>query len=579
VGLFDKVWHLPLNWFGLHDIPAVPIKFSGLICTIFRLIKRSKETVPARHGLTNLYTINGQTATGEQFLYGPQKLTALSLERPEQFAMSWTNYQGIFARYAYLIPDYAATLTDAEHATQLFWPLIAGNGYGYNLLMLNKAGAADLARMRGLFSAVWSADWDKLAERGGLFFIDLSIFASAAPGTLSGFTRFTPATVTLLEQDPTTKALTPFAVRVSGQNDAAAQNDAGAEHFVKKPATPSATPSTTPFATPSAWLYALQAAKTSVTVYGIWLGHVYHWHLVTAAMQMAMFNTLKRHHPVYKLVAPQSHYLFQFDEFLLLVWNAIAPPTSYTTRCGILDLWNRFAKDRDYFADDPTTALQAQGIVAADFTTEGGKPWDLYPNAQGLLQLWSDTERYVSDVVTYTYASDAAVAEDRHLQAWMRHASHRHGGNIRGLPKKLDSRDALTKVLTSLIYRITAHGVSRMMRTAYPAQLFVANFPPCLQIAGIPSPQSELTTGQLLACLPKTGTIASLLNFGMFFVFSAPYKPFIPEKGVDCDLFFPDGLNDPRNKALVAYRKALIAFMESYAPGEPVGQWPRNIET
>jgi len=41
-------------------------------------------------------------------------------------------------------------------------------------------------------------------------------------------------------------------------------------------------------ASPGAWLYALQAAKTSVTVYGIWLGHVYHWHLVTAAMQMTM---------------------------------------------------------------------------------------------------------------------------------------------------------------------------------------------------------------------------------------------------------------------------------------------------
>ena len=563
MGLFDNVWHLPLNWFGLRDIPAVPIKLSGLLDTISKLNKRGEQTLPARAGLTNLYTIGGQTATAEQFLYGPQKLTALSLEEPEQFAMSWTNYEGVFARFADRIPDFAATLTDAAHATQRFWPLIADNGYGYNLLMLSKAGAANLARLRNLFTPVWSVDWDKLAERGGLFFIDLSIFVSTAPGKLSGFTRFTPATVTLLAQDPATKALTPFAVRVAGQNDG------GVQHFVWGQGIPEDKQ-----ATPSAWIYALQAAKTSVTVYGIWLGHVYHWHLVTAAMQMAMFNTLPSDHPVYKLVAPQSDYLFQFDEFLLLVWNSIAPPTSYTTRSAILHLWNTFANGRNYFDDDPTTALQAQGIVAADFTKD--KPWDLYPAAQGLLQIFSDTQAYADDFVNITYASDQEVGDDVHLQAWMKQAGDPYEANIRGLPK-LDSRAALTRVLTSLIYRITAHGISRLMRTAYPAQLFVPIFPPCMQIATIPSPQSELTMGQLLACLPKAGTIASLLTFGTFFVFSTPYVPFIPKGGVNEDLFFPKG--DPRNKGLVTYREALIAFINAYAPGETTGQWPRNIET
>jgi len=556
MGLFDKVWHLPLNWFGLQDIPAVPVKFSGLLDTILKLVKRAEQRLRARHGLTNLYTIGGQTATAERFMYGPQKLTALSLERAEQFAISWTNYQGVFARYAHLIPDYAATLSDPEHATRRFWPLIAEQGCAFNLLMLHKAGAADLSRLHDQFASAWSADWDKLAERGGLFFIDLSIFTMLTPGALAGFPRFTPATVTLLAQDPATKALTPFAVRVSGQDDA------GKQYFVKGQATA------------SAWLYALQAAKTSLTVYGIWLGHVYHWHIVTAAMQMAMFNTLNSDHPVYKLVAPQSNYLFQFDEVLLAVWNAIAPPTSVTTRSGILRLWNRFGKGRDYFADDPTTTLQTNGIVVGDFTRD--KPWDLYPAAQGLLQLWDDTERYANGFVDITYATDAEVRDDGHLQAWMRHAADPSGGNIRGLPT-LDSRAALVRVLTSLIYRITAHGSSRLMPAAYPGLAFVANWPPCMQIAAIPSPQAELTTGQLLAYLPKTGTIASMTDFFTTFVFTAPYVSFIPKEGVDTDLFFPVG--DPRNKALVAYREALIAFIKSYAPGETFQQWPRDIET
>ena len=89
--------------------------------------------------------------------------------------------------------------------------------------------------------------------------------------------RFTPSTITLLKQDPD-KTITPVAIRVAGYEDA------------------DTTVYTREDATDSAWLYALQAAKTSVTVYRIWLGHVYHWHIVTAAMQATMYNTLPTEH-------------------------------------------------------------------------------------------------------------------------------------------------------------------------------------------------------------------------------------------------------------------------------------------
>jgi hypothetical protein len=265
---------------------------------------------------------------------------------------------------------------------------------------------------------------------------------------------------------------------------------------------------------------------------------------------------------------------------LLLVWNAIAPPTSVTTRCGILHLLDRFAEGRDYFADDPTTTLQTYGLVEADFTRD--KPWDLYPAAQRLLQLFSYTQSYVEAFVTNTYATDQAVAEDRHLHVWMRKSGHRHGGNIRGLPV-LNSRAALTRVLTSMIYRITAHGISRMMPSVHPALTFLGNAPPCLQIDAIPSPQATLTTGELLAYLPKTGTIGSMMNFGTTFAFTTPYVPFVPEVGNQpdpaADLFFPGGPDDPRNGALVAYRQALMEFINAYSPDYPtIGQWPRNIE-
>ena len=72
-----------------------------------------------------------------------------------------------------------------------------------------------------------------------------------------------------------------------------------------------------------------------------------------------------------------------------------------------------------------------------------------------------------------------------------------------------------------------------------------------------------------------------MVNFYFTFVFSPPYIPFIPSAGVNANLFFPNGLDDPRNVALVARRNVLISFIETeYEPNAPqIDQWPMNIET
>jgi hypothetical protein len=608
MGFFDGIGHLPLSWLGLEDIPAVPFELEGLLDSALKLYERSREIEPARQGLTNKYTINATTETGLAFLYGdaaqtdaqaalaaliaslredpdaaitrlyglvanrgesrtafPEAIAAssplqrLSLDCADQFSIGWTNYQDVYRQSERLIPEYAATLTDADAATTAFWPTIAENGLAYNLLMLRKVATADLTRLEAKFAPVWSTDWETLVADGRLYLIDLGIFTSLSPATVDGFARFTPATLTLLRQDAATKALTPIAVRVSGHNDT------GAQHFVRGQATD------------SAWLYALQAAKTSVTVYGIWLGHVYHWHIVTAAMQMTMYNSIDKGHPIYRLVAPQANYLFQFDELLLLLWGQIAPPTSVDTARGLLDLMNTFATGRGYFEDDPPSALAGNGINAADFTVKA--PWDAYPVAGRLLTLWQASECYVTAFVENTWATDALVAEDAGVQAWIRASAAADAGNVRGLPA-VRNRAALVRVLTSLIFRITAHGGSRLRPSAYPAQAFVANFPPCLQIATIPEPSAVLSPAELLEYLPKTGTIGEMMTFYTTFIFSAPYVPFIPTTGVKTALFFPGGLEDPRNQALVEFREAVIDLIESYDPIAPeVHQWPMNIET
>ncbi|HEU4656312.1 MAG TPA: lipoxygenase family protein, partial [Capillimicrobium sp.] len=330
-------------------------------------------------------------------------------------------------------------------------------------------------------------------------------------------------------------------------------------------------------ATDGAWLYALQAAKTSITVFGVWLGHVYHWHLVTAAMQMAMFNTLPAAHPVRQLLAPQSKYLIPFDQALLSLWPDIAPPTSLSSGDELLELANAYAAGRSFFDDDPKPTLERLGLRAADFTAR--TRWDRYPVVGRLLEVWDLVEAYVGACVEASYRSDAAVAADEDLQRWIATASAPDGGNVRGLPA-MNGRAALARVLTSLVYRVTVHGVSRLNSTSNPALTFVANFPHCLQRTDIPHPHEKLGTRRLLSYLPNTATIGEALSFYFTFAFSTPYEPFIPLHGPAAELFFPGGASAPRNRALVELRRGLARFIDGYQPDAPqLFQWPRNIET
>lgn len=528
------------------NLPGIPVDLVGIAETLVRLGIRQLQLSQAKQSLTNMYTIAGKTDVGYAFLFkdeaslaktrgwddvkklvdkNPQQAVnrylatplrtgrvqkpppvlgapaPLPLDTPDQFSISWATFPDVYHSGLPRLPTWAASLTDAASATDQFWPMIAGHGFAYNLILPAKVSGANVRRVRARFKSIWTQRHDALAAAGSLYQIDMSRFQALQPQTVNGAPRFTPSTVTLLEQDPSTKALTPIAITVSGYHGQNSRTFARGR------------------ATDGAWLYALQAAKASITVFGVWLGHVYHWHLVTAAMQGTMLNTFSTNHPVYQLLSPQSKYAIPFDDVLLLLWPFIAPPTSLSDFLQFLSLWNDYGAGRSYFDDDPKVTLQALGLQQSDFTVT--QPWDRYPVVQRLLAIWDLVSKYADAFVQATYSSDAAVAADTALQSWMDAASPSGDGNIQGLPK-MDSRDALARVLTSLLYRVTAHGISRLNSTANPSLTFVANFPHCLQRTDIPNPNTAIDTKTLLTYLPNTETIGEAVNFYFIFVNSPP---------------------------------------------------------
>jgi hypothetical protein len=591
--------HLPLRKLGFDNVPAVPVDLPGMGDTLVRLGVKVKQYQQALQGLGRTYTIGGTTERAYTFLYGNQQpdakraaarerlhsflrrnpleihaglaaekldeldqelpvsdLTTVSLDDPRQWSMSWTTLPDVYSLGQPRLDEFAATVdvTQPDRATEAFFPTIARYGRSYNLLLTRKVRSADTDQWRPLFGAAWTPELDGAAAAGLLYVIDLRIYETMKAQQIAGAPRFTPGTVTVLVQDAVTKALTPELVRVAGDNNEPKIFSRGS-------------------ATGSAWVYALQAAKVSVTVYGIWLGHVYQWHLVTAAMVMTMFQTLPAGNPARRLLEPQSSFLIPFDDVLFLQWSAAAPPTSVATSRQFLQLIDDYAAGRRFFDDDPVTQLERLGVTEADFTVD--EPWDQFPIAGDLLAIWDATGRYVDTYVDHAYATDRDVERDLPLRKWMTESGDPDGGNIRGLPA-LDTKDALKRVLHSLIYRITAHGTSRLYRSANPVLTFVANFPPCLQDAAIPSPTDRFDTKALHRYLPNTGTIGSMLHFYFIFWATPPYVPFVPLEGTGTDLFFDD---EKSNDALIELRQFVIDFVETHEPDTPqIWQWERNIE-
>jgi hypothetical protein len=485
--------------------------------------------------------------------------SAFTLEDPTQFSMSWTTFEDAFRDGYPHVGEYVRNFTDPQAATEAFWPMISRTALPYNLFVVQRLTQAGAQMYKTNFGTGWLPEYDALLADGKLYGIDMTIFSGLAPETSkNGTKRVTPCSMGLLAMDHT-KNMRPIAVYVADpQNAQTAQ--------VYTAASP-------------AWTYALLALKSSMTVYGIWLGHVYSLHIVTAAMQMATLNTLPDSNIIHQLLAPQSNYLIPFDLILMVGWPSLSPPTSIGDPGKFLTICNRFSAAHPFFATDPHQTLERMNLDPADFTdaSQPGGEWNLYPNVQMILKIWNMCAAYVGAVVDAGYTDDAAVLADANLQAWIEAATS--PCNVAGLPR-MDSKQALKNVVTSILYRITFHGMGRLRSIGTPLPSFAPNYPPCLQSANIPDPSKPVTTADLLATyLPNTGTLGKLVAFYGIFAYNAPYEPVVPNKGAEDELFFNQATHPAANAALIAFRKEIESIIRDLQPTwVQIGQWPRNIE-
>lgn len=733
---------------GLRTMPAIPLPtVLDFIDAAVKLKQKEAQRQIPIDALTNVFTLGatrGQPRTDDArtFLFGGKgrdddAAKHYSLDDPSQFDMCWTTYEQVDSRAARLstgapantppIPGFRDALTDAIAGTRMFWTNIARYWNPFGVIPIRLVTAADVPFLRARFGAEWvDPPMRQMILDGTLFMLDMTIFESMDPPTASSSTRFSPSTLTLFELDAPNATFIPFLIRVSdGRNT---QVYCGPLiPVVAGFAIPSFTP--TVASTPGAWLYALQALKASTTCWGIWLGHVYRYHIVSTAMQMTMYQRLPPLHPVRQILGRQSKYTIGFDAVLLTVWS-FPPPTSCGTSIEFLQLIDAFAAGRAFFSDDPegspAGALASQGLAMLTFSTEflrpgdinlpvfaavlnaertaaipgtdpvarailaapsfrqstldllvayggaedaalatalaadlnsfigvagvltgpaalagfllhpdtaaerasptPGRPailnrmllqdaypaaisimqWNRYPVAHYVVSIHRIITRYVAALMTAIYTGGPTAPVDALTQRWLDRS--RTDGNIQGLPPSPNTVGQLAAILTSLLYRITAHGMARLAPVGNPGLSWVGNFPPCLEDSRIPDPAnpagtatpSDLSTAQLLAFMPKTGTIGEMISFIFSFGFTDNFEPLIPvpsanTTGLTNYEVYPFHLLPPAcDTALATCRTEMIGFMRHFiadqnrlndpavmnfsATAQQIHQWELSIE-
>lgn len=128
--------------------------------------------------------------------------------------------------------------------------------------------------VKSRFGDDWNAAGMEASYREGrLYALDMTILDCVASPAEDASSRYAHAKFTVLRQDSQTKALEPIAIWVSGKSV-----DGRPRIYTRSKVKP------------GAWLYALQAVKVSITVYGIWLRHAYLWHVVPGARRMRQQN-------------------------------------------------------------------------------------------------------------------------------------------------------------------------------------------------------------------------------------------------------------------------------------------------
>jgi arachidonate 15-lipoxygenase len=228
----------------------------------------------------------------------------------------------------------------------------------------------------------------------------------------------------------------------------------------------------TPFDPPLDWLFAKLCVQVADANHHEMSSHLGRTHLVMEPIAIVTARQLAYNHPLNLLLKP--HFRFMLTN-------------------------NSFARSRLINPGGPVDELLAGTLAeTVELAREACSTWSLdqfslptelknrgmddtnqlphYPYRDDGLLLWNAIETFVSGFLKYFYPTELAIAEDRELQSWAQELASKKGGNVKGMPKSIDTVQQLIEIVTTVIFTCGPQH-SAVNYPQYEYMAFAANMP------------------------------------------------------------------------------------------------------
>ncbi|XP_004638496.1 arachidonate 12-lipoxygenase, 12R-type [Octodon degus] len=223
------------------------------------------------------------------------------------------------------------------------------------------------------------------------------------------------------------------------------------------------------------------------------IAHLLETHLIGEAFCLAMLRNLPMCHPLYKLLIPHTRFTVQINSIgraLLLNEGGLSARAMSLGLPGFAEVMVRALSELTY------DSL----CVPNDFVERGVQDVPGYYFRDDSLRVWDAMERYVTEIITYYYPSDAAVEGDPELQCWVQEIFKECllGRQSSGFPTCLRTVPELIRYVTVIMYTCSArHAGVNSGQLEFTS--WMPNFPPSmrrppLEAKGLSTQQTFLDT-------------------------------------------------------------------------------------
>jgi arachidonate 15-lipoxygenase len=283
------------------------------------------------------------------------------------------------------------------------------------------------------------------AAEGRLFALDYSALAGAPPGTTNGRKKYLPAPYAVFAASG--GALVPIAIQI-GQEPGS---------FVATPADG------------EGWSVAKLAVQVADANYHETFVHLGRTHMVMEAVTLALFRQLSERHPLNHLLTPHCEYTLAINNSAAtdLIAPGGAVDSAFAAPIEVSAALVKKALDGFRLLDSvPTVDLAARGVDDASILAD-------FPYRDDALPVFRATRSFVAAYVANYYPTDAHVAGDVELAAFVDELGSAEGGRLQGIPRP-ETVPALVDLVSAIIWIGSAQHAA-VNFTQYPYMGVVPN--------------------------------------------------------------------------------------------------------